>query len=74
MTTELDGAINQLYKLAPYVELEPCRKTCSNSESNKKIKEIAEHIPYNNQRCDGCSDEIQVIFASTNIQKWGNGQ
>ena len=67
MTTELDGAINQLYKLAPYVELEPCIKTCSNSESDKKIKEIAEHLPYINQMHDGCSETMEVVSANTSI-------
>lgn len=52
-STELDGAINQLFKFAPYVELSSCRKTNSNAESIEKILEATKTFPYLNQKYSG---------------------
>lgn len=63
-TQDLDGAINQLFKLAPYVELEPCRKTNSNNESIDEIVKAAQQYPFINQTYHGKATDVQ--FSSEN--------
>lgn len=57
-TTELDEAITQLFKAAPYVQLEPCRRTNSIKETDDSIKKAAEDVSFINQMYNGRDDGI----------------
>lgn len=63
-TNELDGAIKQLFKLAPYVQLEPLCRTNSDNESIDSIREMAKQYPFINQTYHG--HPTNVVFSPEN--------
>jgi len=66
--TELDGAINQLFKLAPYVELEPCRKTSSNDETVVRINDATRNFAFINNIFDGRSGGQRCVSADKTLE------
>lgn len=67
-TTELNGVINQLFKLVPYIELEPCRKTNSNNESVDCITKAAEDFPFISQTYHGRPTSVRYPAYNRSIE------
>ena len=70
--TELDGAINQLFNIAPYIELQPCHKTASHDETVDCIKDATKNFAFISPMWDTQLDDSRFASADKTLEDYAD--